>query len=146
MNEENHIYFFYIREMKQIESAANKERSEANIKSKYPEKSLVFHKTVLARNPHTLYVVPRPQIDRRKVKGRNAKEVNAEALRSNQSFTCSTNRTPVFALREAKPIGPYVSLFGQFTSSTDIDYRSSRRLSLPPNTEKWTKAFAREIT
>lgn len=29
------------------------------------------------------------------------------------------------------------------TRSTDIDYRSPRRLSLPPNTEKWTQVLAK---
>lgn len=58
-----------------------------------------------------------PQIDRRKAKGRNERG-KRKLDRSSQSLTCSTNRTPVLALHEAKPIGPpYVSLFGQFTSS-----------------------------
>lgn len=112
------------------------------IQSKRSEKSLVFHKTVLAA-PRALYASV-TQIDRRKAKGRNEKG-KRKPDRSSQSLTCSTNRTPVLALYEAKPIAPpppvhcLVSL-----RSTDIDYRLPRRLSLLPNTEKWTKAFARD--
>lgn len=85
------------------------------IRSKRPEKSLVFHKTVLAA-PRALYGSVL-QIDRRKAKGRNERG-KRKFDRSSQSLTCSTNRTPVLVLHEAKPIGPaYVSLFGQFTSS-----------------------------
>jgi len=69
-----------------------------------------------------------PQIDRRKAKGRNERGSKRKLDRSNQSLTCSTNRTPVLALYEAKPIGPYVSLFGQFTSSRALRISITDRL------------------
>lgn len=103
----------------------------------------MFHKTVLAA-PRALYVFV-TQIDRRKAKGRNEKG-KRKLDRSSQSLTCSTNRTPVLALHEAKPIGPPYIVWSvyELPRSTDIDYRLLRRLSLLPNTEKWTKAFARD--
>jgi len=96
------------------------------IQSKRSEKFLVFHKTVLIA-PRALYNSV-PQIDRRKTKGRN-KRGKRKPDRSSQSFTCSTNRTPVLAFHEAKPIGPpYVSLFGQFTSSRALRISITDRL------------------
>lgn len=46
----------------------------------------MFHKTVLTRTPCTLYAAPCPQIDRRKVKGRNERSKRGSPIdRANRS-------------------------------------------------------------